>query len=390
MKILLIAYQFGGNASGIMSYRVASELECQGHDVFIVTEYNHVSSENWNPQKCLEVKHIFSKQSIYNKIYWHISQKYKRTGIDNIWCFRTFIKAFIFAKSWRPDWIYCRSSPIHANIIGGNFAKFGYNVLQHFADPFPSPLSFYREAENREQMKSVVIPLLKSASLVSMGNDAMMAYMLKETGVDFSSKSFVSPDPAPYDKIEYHFDGNLINNKKRHITYLGEIYASRNPQNLFDAIFNINQRGGQLFLSIFSDTKRDLPEKYSQYISWQGRKNNVKTIIEQSDILVDLDGDEEIPVFISSKLKDYLCSDVPVLSITPINSPSNRLLQNLRTIKTVQNRVEDIQSAIEYLLNEPFTESDYAERITVLHPFVKKNIVEEIISQCSSITGKRY
>ena len=139
MKILLITYQFGGSASGIMSYRVAAELVRQGHEVYVVTEHNHIPFEQWDNNKCLEIKHIFSKQSLYYRLYWHLSSKYRNTGVDYIWCLRAFCKSFCFAKSWKPDWIYCRSSPIHANIIGLFFSKRGYKVLQHFADPFPAP-----------------------------------------------------------------------------------------------------------------------------------------------------------------------------------------------------------------------------------------------------------
>jgi hypothetical protein len=85
-----------------------------------------------------------------------------------------------------------------------------------------------------------------------------------------------------------------------------------------------------------------------------------------------------MPVFISGKLKDYLCTNIPILSITPSNSPSRYLLENLKTVEVVSNDKDSIINAILKIAQTEYCEEDYKERVEIMKPFVVKNIVDEI------------
>lgn len=383
MRILLIAYQLGGTASGIMSWRVAKALENKGCELCILTEHNHIGDVGG--MKVVELPHIFSKTSLFHRIYWKLNKRHRETRIDYFWCFRAYLRCRFIMTRWKPDWIYCRSSPLEANIVGNWLANTGYKVLQHLSDPRPAPRPFdeQRTPDSYYTFLSIVRPILRSASKVSLGNEAMLNFQKECTGLDLGKKSFVSPDPTPFEGVKFY---PRIPQGELHLVCFGNVRdAFRNPIPLFDAVLKMNEREIPCRLDIYNGTEwagEELSSKYQKYVFYRGRNGQMDEAFSSASVLVDLNPDRIPSVFVSSKLKDYLCSNVPILCITPEGSPSERLLTGLRTVHIVRNTVEEIQEALIACgrFND-FGQDDYCERNRVISRVSPGAVAEELISQ---------
>ena len=125
------------------------------------------------------------------------------------------------------------------------------------------------------------------------------------------------------------------------------------------------------------------------YVICHNWATDLNDVVANSDILVDLDGDDIEPIFMSSKLKQYLVYNRPVLSITPHNSPTSYLLKEMQTAEVVINNVEDIYMAILVIAEKEIAEDMYYERLPILQSFSPKRVVNELINRMTILRSKK-
>jgi hypothetical protein len=107
-------------------------------------------------------------------------------------------------------------------------------------------------------------------------------------------------------------------------------------------------------------------------------------IIEQAHVLIDFDANFKNDVFISSKLITYLNTNIPILSLTPRNSPSDNLLNDnidLGVVKMYydeENMPESLQRVIS--LNNSMSKDILNNRNKLLTDFGKNNVGEKMLS----------
>lgn len=374
MNILLITYYFGETASGLISKRVAEALALKGLDIEVVTSskiedgYNdkiHVHSIISPIKKGCVLGRILAKLResrlvLINHYFWEIRSKWYASKL---------------VSNKHIDIVYSRSSPIDACIVGDYIKKkYGIPIVQHFSDPIPAPYEYLPSSNRRRLLTKLVRDILTSCDLASYGNLDMLNYIMKQCDLDINNKVFISPDMASGDSIIY------IERKKRDLlifTYLGNIYGGRNPYVLFDALNELIKTGLSLELRIYSQLDTVDIVKYP-FVKCYPKTNDIISALADSDILVDLDGDDLIPVFISSKLKDYLLINRPILSITPNNSPSSRLLKGLETVCVSNNNLNSILTGVKQLLLD-IPEEKYNERALLVNQFSPNNVANTII-----------
>jgi hypothetical protein len=381
MKILLIIYNLGGTASGIISYRVAKELACQGHEVVVFTSSVSVL------QKITDFEIITHRNLISDSFYRRIVSKIGsiiHSQIPNInysWAFYSYLRIKRMLKDWTPDWVYCRTFPIEPCLVGNLLKKnLRLKVLQHFTDPIPAPKEYIKDIRMRVKLEKIVIPILRNADLLSFGTQAMMEYEQSLIPFNILNKSFVSPDIASSNSLRFL---SMQESKVVKFVFYGSIYGNRQPQILFNVIQDlIKMHKYNCEFLIYAPEPKKKIYNYN-FIKYLGRINNPIDAFAQSTILVDIDGDDSFPVFISSKLKDYLLVNRPILSITPSNSPVNKLVHDLKTIKTTQNNYESIFKSIQYILASALNDDDYLERNYLIQLFSPESVVNEIIKELS-------
>lgn len=377
MRILLLTYSLGGTASGKVTSRIVQALFDKGVEIIVITAQNKVGQ---TPYKVYELKTFFTDDSIWHRIYTHfITPLFLRNRYANFWWSKRACKvAEKLIKQWSPDWLYTRSSPFEPLVVGSSLkAKTGVRLISHFTDPYPAPRGFDFLPELREYRIREACEVLENSDLISFGNQKMLDYEFEITKFDAKEKAFVSHDSVSSDKLEIlplHIRPNDIR-----LVYLGNIYGSRNPKPLVEAISRLRKKGENIHLDIYCDRVKYKLEY--EFVHYYDKLDIITPALSSADILVDIDGDDDAPVFVSSKLKDYLACNRPILSITPANSPSSDLLQGLSTVKCVRNKEIFIEKALSDLITTKFSDETYTERCSLISAFSPNNISLTLLSK---------
>lgn len=373
MKILFLAYSYGGSASGKITQRIVEELNRRGCNVrVIVAECTNKDDEG----NVIALKNILDKfpKLSYLRIKLLTAIGFSAYNSNFIWRYR--VKRYVskLLKSWCPDYIFCRSTPIDPCLVGTEIhLNTGIPVYQHFSDPLPAPSSPDNAVRARFVKQSEYI--IRYSNVVSFGTKQMGDYIQTLIKYDFSHKFSVIPDVTI---SVSHFPPDILPfSSTIKMVYLGTIYGTRNPYPLFHALDLLEQKGITCELFIYS--KPPIKRNESKHIRYMGYTNDVESALKEANILVDIDGDDKIPVFISSKLKDYIISYRPILSITPDASPSQILLKDQKTVVVTINDEYCIVDSIERILSNTYTVEDYNERHCLAKQFSPEVVIADII-----------
>ena len=178
MKILVITYNYAESASGIISRRMSEALAAKGHAVKVICSNT--------PHAISEGVEVFTASSIFttNRLLSRICGRLKRTGNlyfhDFSWVKAATKHAAKICKEWKPDLVYCRTSPEEACYVGTALKRrIGVKVAQHFADPIPAPFEYEPDSRRRRVLTKRMYKVVESADIVSYGNQAMHDYALE-------------------------------------------------------------------------------------------------------------------------------------------------------------------------------------------------------------------
>lgn len=200
--------------------------------------------------------------------------------------------------------------------------------------------------------------------------------------------------PNPVSKTFVEKENDYSNEHKPiRLLYLGKLNKTRNGKALIDAIQILNKENVIAQLDIVGLGK----DKFLSNLDLTGVPDNIhleswtdnpEKRIASADILVDIDIADERDVFISGKLLTYLCSNIPILSVTTSNSPSSELLSSQEYgVTTVGHNPEQIVKSIRKLMRVDDYGKVAKEREILLSKLSSKSIsnalVENIVSMVS-------
>lgn len=379
MKILFITYKFAGSASGIISSRIANEMATQGHEIKVLTESNF-SKEYEKSIEIYTVKSILNTETFMSRALRKVGRILQITWFEYdkcwIWKCRKEIKNIV--KFWAPDFIYCRSTPFEPFFIGKYLKEaYGFKVLMHFTDPSPADTEYPNKKVFSRRLVRICRDLLFYADRLSFGTKEMLQLEEELLNTHLEEKSFISPDVVK-DCSQKFFPRPTCSNKK--IVYFGSITRSRNPHPLFRAIEQLNRNGKLCSLLVYSKQYSNT-RKYPN-VHFVGRSENVSEALADADIFIDLDISESSGrnVYMSSKIKDYLLYNRPILSIATNNSPVGNMLKGLKTVIVVKNFEDEIYKALIVLLNKSYNDEVYIERKTIISRYAPELVVKEILN----------
>ena len=370
MRILLITERFGDQIpTGVISRMMAEELRLLGNEIAVVSS-EHIG-EKW-----IYGPHIIcnSHTLIPKRILLWVSNLLGINLITYNWRRKALADSERIARSFKPDIVYARSTPVMVCEVAAVLKKeLGIPVMMHFTDPVPAPIEWDTNIQYRRRMIATMNKVLPYADSISFGNASMMNYQQSLLSYSFLNKSFVVPDPV---RCEDLYDEKRDREGTYRIVYLGALYGNRNPGPLFESMEDLNKKGNKCELIVYDVNRTNL--RVPGFVSFVGRTDNVRKALLSSDLLLNIDGDDSNPVFISSKLKEYLCCCRPVLSITPEGSPSRNLTDGLTTVFSVTNQSNLIEGQLISIMNRRFTSDMYKERETVIQSYTPRNVARMI------------
>lgn len=381
MKILLISYYYGKSASGNITLRVANELKRQGQEVFVITSDSPIDSES-----VYQCKNIIPD----NSLIWRAIQKaYRILTKDELrnyfWVKRAYKKGLHIIKNEGIDCIYCRTSPLEACEVGYQLKKkTGIKTLLHFTDPEPSEFVIKNKLILKRSLRHYK-EVINTVDIVSFGTEEMKHHQELLMDVSLGEKSFVSPDVSR--DSEMKFLPKDTKSFTKNIVYLGSFGEYRNPIPLFNAIDSINEKGIEMKLLIYSNRPRSISYT-SPNISFQGSVQDIDAPLKMSDVLVDIDAEIENNPYLSSKVKDYLPVNRPILEISKKGTPIYNLAYNNPSFCFVINDKESIESGLLDLINYGNEKEKYQDRLELVALFSPISVVKNIIAKIESVKNR--
>lgn len=374
--ILFITYDFSEtSAVGLGARRVVSAMAEMGKHIIVIASNGGDSPIHNN------VKVIIRRNTLRlpSRVSVFLSNLINRDFFYCKWVNKAYHSGInVFTKN-HVSAIYTRANPISVCDVGIRLKKrFHVPLIMHFTDPVPAPIEWTQDIKKRTRQIKQMRSFLPMADSVSFGNNHMLSYVESTLGLSLSKKVFVSPDPAATSFKRLPMAISETNSFI--LLFLGNIYGNRKPGRLFNAIENLSKEYS-IVLNLYGDNNGDFPS----FVNVCKRTNDIYSAMQNSDVLVDIDGDDKDPVFISSKLKDYLSVNRPILSITPINSPSRDLMYGLHSVVCSKNEVSDIEASLRFLIQKKFIDSDFDERLGIIEKFNPKVIASEIICRMKQL-----
>lgn len=375
MKILFISYNLGRTASGIVSERVLRGLIEGGNDVRVITAENAALDIECEIN---ELSSFLKQGSVLYRLWYYRFLPLFMVDIFNgnvFWRWKALRCADKILRNWIPDCIYCRTSPIDPCFVGLKLkSRFSIPLVVNLTDPLPAPLEYVPEGRLREKLISDAKTIINGSDAILMGTKQAIDYECRVSEQPSQEKFAVSPDPVPTDfVVELSPQTSVSIN----LLYLGSIYGSRNINKLIAVIEKMRIEGIEVTLTICSEANKSSIQK--DFIHYSGWVPDVIPMLSDADILIDIDGDDMYPLFVSSKLKQYLCVDRPILCITPKNSPASEMLMGMNTVTTCVNDFDAIYGSLKNIINSKCRMDYNEDRRDLLQILSTKHVVNNLM-----------
>jgi len=369
MHILICSHEFGyaQGPEGICVLRLAHALLDVGARVTVVTS---IGADEGPTRAGLEVVRVETKcfrpepmfrvvKRVLGRVYWK--------DYHQFWQWRA-------VRTRLPegiDFVYGRCMPFSSGLAARRLAaRLRKPFLVHFSDPLLSPW-YTPPGLPLFLMRRLYKDVVARASRVSFTTHEAIAYSERTMGIPLGEKAFVLNHVAP----EARFLGPPPSTAGPVFLYAGRFYGRRGPDVLL--------QGFALYRSVHpSATLRFVGAEASVIMAEADRLGIAGAVavfpftrdlggyLAEADVLVAVDAADETPVFLSTKVVDYLMVDRRVLLVTPPGSPAARLAERAPgTALSVIETAAAIARGMDDLVAMRPGEEAYRERFLMMHEF---------------------
>jgi glycosyltransferase involved in cell wall biosynthesis len=258
------------------------------------------------------------------------------------------------ASGFKPEALATFGDPMSDHLLGLRLKRrLGLPWLAHFSDPWVDD-SFRRgqplaNLVNRRLEAQVVAVADRVVFTSAETLDLVMAkypkaWRAKATVLPHSFDPGLYPPPAPR-------NGELM------VRHLGNLYGHRTPVPLLVALRHLLDRapatldgtrfefiGGLSFRSAHHPAWRKLPPGLVRYLP-RVAHSRALALMAESDLLLVIDGPDDLSVFLLSKLIEYIGAGIPIFGILPPGASAN-LVERLGGIVADPRDIEAVAVAL--------------------------------------------
>jgi len=288
-------------------------------------------------------------------------------------------------ETHKPDIVFSFSNPQSSNVLGAHIKKrLGIPFVSHFSDPYyDNPYSTYGTRAAKDVLKTEQFIIEQSDCIVFV-NDALRNLVMRKYAPPLYIKTAVIPHC--FDSALYPPAARSRTAAKFIVSHIGAFYRLRTPAPLFQALALMQKRHARLEDSLAVRLVGGLND-YAKYSGSELERliteYNLEKIVEvlpvmnyndsldamvQSDCLLVIDTDIPDSPFLPSKLIDYIGSGKTIIGITPPDSPTHRVLQELGA-RSFQHRqaaeIADYLDALVFRHDFPRLNAEYARTFDV-------------------------
>lgn len=381
LHICLVSYEYGAaqGPEGICTQRLAEALCREGVRVTVITsEKAEVVLGQWNVTSVIRV----SSLPFRPRFLWGLVEKV----LCNWRFFGNNYHLFWQARVWRRNLpedvnvIYGRSMPLSGCLAAWRLVKrSGLPLFIHFSDPVLSP--WYRPSPMPLRLlRRYYGKLVSAASGISFVTPDAIAYSEQAMGIRLTKKSFVLPHVAPAPLLL----GPKPDSSAPTFLYAGRFYGARTPEKLLAGFAKFLEWSPKaIFRFLGPESECILPAAsrlgISSSIEVLPFTRDVTSAFRDADVLVALDAFHGAPVFMSTKIIEYLVTDRPVLLLSQPNSPAARLASRFpETALNAGEGADEIASAMRRLLS-PVDDAAYQRRLDAMEEFSPSRVARSLM-----------
>ncbi len=339
-NILFIAYDFPPILSpeSIQVQRRAVTLANNGHKVFILTSHEEPLFEFIDKnliQKSQNIKIYRTKKPLFEQFINFIFKILNITDRKFWWQYYALEQSKYIIEKNNIDIIYSHSTPLVDHLVALKLKRLfpALKWIAHFSDPWTlNPYIKYKNKFIKYINKKIEKKVLLESDIITLTSDRTKELFVKNFNF-VKYKSYILPHV--FDKKLY-FKTNK-KNKKIIITHAGNIYGLRTIKYLLEALYEIkNILYDRIEIRFYGKIKQEDMNLVTKY----KLQNLVKVfnqvpylesikIISISDFLLLIDAPLNNSPFFPSKLADYIGTNKPIIALTPKNSTTFDILNNL-------------------------------------------------------------
>lgn len=233
------------------------------------------------------------------------------------------------------------AQPWSDHVISRQLSKeFHLPWIAHFSDPW-SDSPYYQLnrifAKIRREMELTVI---RDADAIIFVSEETRSLVMKKYPQEWKSRAHVIPHC--FEPLQSRLAGQTDSGEPLRLVYTGGFYGQRTPLNLFKSIGEMNRvenlQGRLVVFLVGSGT-----DQFAGQISDSGLEGIVKLspvvpyhqsleIAGKADVLLVIDApNQDVNVFLPSKVVEYLAFRKPIFGITPIHGATANLLRRLES-----------------------------------------------------------
>lgn len=375
MRLLITSLHFDAHAEGICTGRLVRALLNEGTQITLVTSDDADTSYQHPNLRSIVLQNVY----LPRKLFSLVNRITGTPGSYYFWCRRV---AALAPQLTGHDLVYGRSAPISSAEACRRLAgRLRQPYWVHYSDPFPypwvgsgTPLFRRQAAYSRE--------VLNQAGTITFTTREALKFQERSTELELERKSFVlqhiGPEPAWLAK---NSDQSPV------FAYIGSFYGKRNANALlegFSAVLKTHPKARFVFVG--SNPAWVLPEAerlgVAAAVEVTPRVKDVQPCMANADVLVALDADCGEPVFMTTKIVEYLLVNRPVLMVTTANSPSAQLVRRFPTSTVLVNEASDaIASGLDQALKLSPSDAEYRNRFKGMHDFTAAGVAKTFLSE---------
>jgi glycosyltransferase involved in cell wall biosynthesis len=382
MRLLISSYHFDAMPEGICTGRLVRALLDAGCRLTLVTS-DEADCSFQHPH--LEYARVASPR-VPHWVFALLSRLYRAPGSFVLWCRRVAAQS---ARFQGHDLIYGRSAPISsaeaARLIAARLRR-PYWI--HYSDPFPAPwvtagTHLFRRLRNYSRR------LLGPAQAITFTTPEALVFQEKCLGLPIAAKSFVLPHVAP---LPIWLEPPPA--QPPTFAYLGSFYGRRNARALLEGFARHRQSSAaSRFVFVGADPATVLPDAerlgLGAAVEVRPRVKDVKPAMAGADVLVALDADFGEPVFMTTKIVEYLMVNRTVLMVSPESSSSARLVRRFpeTAILAPGEDPARIASAMTAALKLAGKREDFARRFQGMSDFSAPSVAAQFLAEVARRTA---
>lgn len=343
MKQLLIAHDYEPyqGAESIQNTRICKALARVGVETTVLTR----TIKNSHSVLPVENIKIVRAKTFENKVMKGLIYIFARDYIHFpdtkwTWVFPALRKAEKLLATGEYNLVHSWSSPLSSHLVALKMRrKHKFHWIAHFSDPWTdNPYVKYENKHVKAMNLKWEREVIENADILTFTSKETVELIMRKYGDQFLHKTHILPhtyDTRLVDK--YSQIKRKENVDKIVFAHVGNFYGKRVPDDFIKGV-ELACKDEEVSRKLLVKFIGKIDMKYLKLIKDKGLQDNFHIMgtipydvsqmeMASADVLINIDADDEVSVFLPSKLIEYLAYQKPIIALSSLVGTTARLLK---------------------------------------------------------------